>query len=312
MIIKFYEFLKIPEGRPIKFVGKYWRRFIDGRIISYIRKKKLPQEPLNKGKRSEKVIVSLTTFPARIDCVEFAVKSLMLQDYKPDRIILWLSNLQFTGEEQLPKSLLALKKYGLEIKFCDDDLRGHKKYFQPIIDQKEDELVITFDDDIIYPPNSISRLIKLHKKFPQAVIANRGYEITFDKSGKLCPHKKWKLLSRYGVKTPELLLHLSNGSGVLYPYNSLYKDVCDDKMIKKFALGIDDLWMSVMAILKGTPMVKSHYAFKTFTVYPGSQKYQLGLENMKNAENVDRYDVALGNMMEYYTDLKDKLSVGNK
>ena len=312
MITKFYEFLKIPEARPIKFVGKYWRRFIDGRIISFIRKKKLLEEPLNKTERKEKVIASLTSFPARIDCVEYAVKSLMLQDYKPDRIILWLSNVQFTGEEQLPKSLLAMKDLGLEIKFCDDDLRGHKKYFNVIKEQKENEIVITFDDDIIYPPDSISRLIKLHEKFPKAIIANRGYEIIFDKTGALCPHKKWKLMSRYGVKTPKRLLHLSNGSGVLYPYGSLYKDVCDDKMIKRFALGIDDLWMSVMALLNGTYMVKSHYAFKTFTVYPGSQKFQLGLENMRNEEKVDRYDVALNNMMEYYTDLKDILSVKNK
>ena len=137
MLLRFYEFLKIPEGRPIKFVGKYWRRFIDRLVVSYIRKKKIPAEPLNKEYRREKIIVSLTSFPARIDCVEYSVKSLMMQDYKPDRIILWLSNLQFKSEGELPDTLLVLKDKGLEIKFCNDDLRGHKKYFELIKNQKE-------------------------------------------------------------------------------------------------------------------------------------------------------------------------------
>lgn len=312
MLLRFYEFLKIPEGRPIKFVGKYWRRFIDRLVVSYIRKKKIPAEPLNKEFREEKIIASLTSFPARIDCVEYAVKSLMLQDYKPDRIILWLSNLQFKSEEELPDTLLALKNKGLEIKFCEDDLRGHKKYFELIKNQKANELIVTFDDDIIYPHNSISRLYKLHKKYPNAIVANRGYEITFDRLGMINPHKKWILQSKYGVKTPKKLLHLSNGSGVLYPFNSLYKDVCNADMIKKFARGIDDLWMSMMAILNDTQMIKSHYAFKTFTTYPGSQKYQLGLENMKNEEKVDKYDIALTEMTMFYPELCKKLSIKNK
>ena len=312
MLLRVYEFLKIPEGRPIKFVGKYWRKFIDSLVVSYIKKKQIPSKPLNKEEREEKVIASLTSFPARIDCAEFAIKSLMLQDYKPDRIILWLSNKQFNGEDDLPKSLLKLKDYGLEIQFCDDDLRGHKKYFELIKVQKPNELVITFDDDIIYPHNSISRLIELHKKYPTAIIANRGYEIKFNNDGIIEPHAKWELQTKYGVKEPKLLLHLSNGSGVLYPYNSLYQDVCNADIIKQFTLGIDDLWMSIMAILNDTLMIKSHYAFKTFTTYPGSQKAQLALENMRNEERVDRYDIALNGLMEYYPALKEKITKENK
>ena len=312
MLLRFYEFLKIPEGRPIKFVGKYWRRFIDRLVVSYIRKKKIPAEPLNKEFREEKIIASLTSFPARIDCVEYAVKSLMLQDYKPDRIILWLSNLQFKSEKELPDTLLALKDKGLEIKFCEDDLRGHKKYFELVKNQKENELIVTFDDDIIYPHNSISRLVKLHKKYPNAIVVNRGYEITFEKNGKLKPHKKWKLMSRYGVKKPVSLILTSTGSGILYPYDSFHNDILNVDLIKKLALSIDDLWITIMALIKGTKIIKSHYAFKTFTTYPGSQKYQLGLENMRNPENIDRHDTVLKELVEHYSELKENLTVANK
>ena len=312
MLLRFYEFLKIPEGRRVPVLKKYWQEAINGLVVRYIQKKKIPLEPLNTQERKEKVIASLTSFPARIDCVEYAVKSLMLQDYRPDRIILWLSKLQFSGDSDLPKSLLAMKEYGLEIMYCEDDLRGHKKYFELMKVQKPDELVITFDDDIIYPHDSITKLMRLHEQYPNAVIANRGYEITFDEGGKRKPHRWWALMSRYGVKEPKKLLHLSNGSGVLYPYSAMYKDVCDATLIKKFALGIDDLWMSVMAILNDTPMIKSTYAHKTFSVYPGSQEVQLGLENMRNEENIDRYDVLLEELIKYYPQLKEKMSINNK
>ena len=46
---------------------------------------------LNHEPRKEKVIVSLTSFPARLNVVHYGIKALMCQTYKPDRIILWLT-----------------------------------------------------------------------------------------------------------------------------------------------------------------------------------------------------------------------------
>ena len=310
MLLRLCEMLKQTEGMPIPFFGKYLMRTI-GRIENrYIKKARIPDSPLNNEPREQKVIVSLTSFPARIDGVEYAVKSLMLQDFKPDRIVLWLSDKQFKGRE-LPQSLLDLREKGLEICYCDD-LRGHKKYFEMIKAQKPDELIVTYDDDIIYPHNSLKKLMKMHKKYPRAVIANRGYEITFSKDGELLPHKKWKLQSRYGIRKPKRLIHMSNGSGVLYPYGALYKDVNNEEVIRKYVLGIDDLWMTVMTLLNHTDIVKTTYAFKTFTNVYGTQEFQLGLENMRNPEKVDRYDIAVSGLCEHYPELKRILRVENK
>ena len=78
-------------------------------------------------KRKVKVIVSLTSFPARIDIVDITIKSLLMQSLKPDEIILWLAKGQFSGEENgLPTKLLKLKKYGLTINWCND-IKSYKK-----------------------------------------------------------------------------------------------------------------------------------------------------------------------------------------
>jgi hypothetical protein len=68
----------------------------------------------------------------------------------------------------------------------------------------------------------------------------------------------------------------------------------------------------IMAILNNTKIVKSHYAFKTFTNYPGSQEFQLGLENMRNPENIDKHDTVLQELMDVYPALKEKITKENK
>ena len=311
MFFRVLEFLKLPEGRPIPVFGKRWRRFILWGQNRIVERAKLPKQPLNVLPRKEKIIASLTSFPARIEKAEIAIKSLMMQSYKPDRIVLWLSKDQFAGME-LPKKLLNLQDYGLEIKWVDGDLRGHKKYFYAIQEQTADDLLITFDDDLIYPPFAIKELIKWHKRFPNAVINRRGHEITFDENGQVNPRKNWKILSRYGVKKPANLLMLSTGAGCLYPYGVLYKDVCNAELIKKHALGIDDLWMSVMLILKGTKIVKTKRASKILTIVSETQEFQLGLENMRNSLGIDLHDVSVASLMQEYPELKEKLSVKNK
>ncbi|MBQ6972263.1 MAG: hypothetical protein IJP86_07890 [Synergistaceae bacterium] len=51
-----------------------------------------PVSPRNYGRP---LMVSLTSFPARINTVHKTIHSLMLQDMKPNRIILWLTDEEF-------------------------------------------------------------------------------------------------------------------------------------------------------------------------------------------------------------------------
>lgn len=301
MLLRLYEHLKLPEGKYIPFFGKYWYFMLCKLENRYIRRVKLPEHVLNKEPRKEKVIASLTSFPARINSVYLAVKSLMLQDYKPDEIILWLSKEQFEGIE-IPENLRELEKRGLQIKYCDD-LRGHKKYFELIKTQKPDELILTFDDDIIYPPDSISKVIKYHKLYPKAIITNRGYEIMFFEDGNLTPHLQWIINSDYGVGNPEKLIYISGGSGPLFPYNSLHPDVTREDYIQEYAISVDDLWITVMAILNNTDIVKTTRHHKTYTTLQDTQQYQLALENIKCKKNeieIDKYDELLSKLRSIY------------
>ena len=76
---------------------------------------------LNRETRNVEVIVSLTSYPARISTVHMTVLTLLNQKIKPDKIILWLAKEQFpSGMNALPKQLLALMDVGLTIKWTHD------------------------------------------------------------------------------------------------------------------------------------------------------------------------------------------------
>lgn len=62
----------------------------------------------------QKIIVSLTSYPARISTVHLTIDTLLSQTRKADKIILWLAPEQFPNkEDDLPAQLLAQTEGGI-------------------------------------------------------------------------------------------------------------------------------------------------------------------------------------------------------
>lgn len=279
------EKLKFPESIRIPyFAGLSYRFFskLDNRAVA---KAEIPDQPLNTQPREKFVTASMTSFPARIEYVHLAIKTLMLQSYKPDRILLWLANEQFP-EHKLPQSLLDLEKYGLEIKWCDD-LYGHKRYFYCIKEQKENEVIITFDDDILYPLDCIKRLMEKHREYPNCIVCERAQARKDAKTENLNNPGRWAVISDVGCKTPSYGLNPSPGGGCLIPYGAFYKDAYDEGKMRELAYKADDLWQMFMAVENGTKIVKTRKYHKIFSLIAGSQKVQIATENVVGNKNVD-------------------------
>ena len=278
------EKLKIYETLRIPILGGWWYRFVSMLEMKSIKKETIPENSLNKEKRDEIIIASLTSFPARIQYVHYAIKSLMLQTCKPDRIVLWLAEEQFPGRE-LPEELSTLVEYGLEIKWTKD-LYGHKKYFNLVEEQKENELVITFDDDIVYPPRCIERLMQTHRRFPNCLVCERAQAINYAEN-KIFNPGRWDTISDMGVEQPSYSLNPSPGGGCLIPYGAFYKDAVDEQKIYDLAYKNDDLWYMFMCAENGTQIVKTRKYHKIFTLVEGSQVVQMATENVQNNKNAE-------------------------
>ena len=99
----------------------------------------------------KKIYISLTSYPPRIGHLHKTIDTLFNQTLQPDGIYLFLSKLQFPNlESDLTEELLVQKEKGLEIVFCDDDLKQHKKYYY-IMQMYPDDIVVIVDDDMYYP-----------------------------------------------------------------------------------------------------------------------------------------------------------------
>lgn len=245
-----------------------------------IKKEIIPDHPLNREKRDEIVVASLTSYPARINCVWLVVKSLFLQTYKPDRVILWLAEEQFPTKE-LPRNLTVMQNYGLEIKWVKD-IYGHKKYRVPVMEQTSNEVVITFDDDIVYSPKCIERLMAVHKKHPNSLVCERGQ--TYDDK-KECNPGRWKTISDTGVIVPTYSMNPSPGGGCLIPFGAFHPDAVKEECFRRLAYKNDDLWYMFMCAANKTRMIKTRKYHKIFSLVEGSQIEQMATENVMGNQN---------------------------
>jgi hypothetical protein len=206
-------------------------------------------------KRNQKIIVSLTSIPSRINTLWICIESLLRQTVKPDEIILWLADSQFNGLSSLPNSLIELQRRGLTIRFCDD-LKAHKKYYYSF-KEYPDDIVITVDDDAVYSSNTIKELLAIHNKFPNCICCNFAFLITFNDKGLINSTSKWPGIFTNIINKPTDLLLPVGVSGVLYPPKSINNEVFNKEVFKEICFYNDDLWLKVMSILNNTKVIQT-------------------------------------------------------
>lgn len=221
------------------------KRFFPGPYANWL--KKHPVYGLNREEaRNEKIVASLTTFPARIHKVSLTIETIMHQSVKADAIELWLSIEQFPDREKdLPQDLLDLQSRGLSICFADDDLRSHKKYYYAM-QKHPDAIVITFDDDCFYPVDTIELLIRTHTNVPEDVI---GFANTrFDKTNFMEPIQ-WTM--QESILYSSQSIGVVGASGTLYPPSVLNSEAYCIPKIKELSFYADDQWLTIMTYMNG-------------------------------------------------------------
>ncbi len=200
------------------------------------------------------IIVSLTSYPARITTVERTIVSLLNQTFLPDKILLWLAKDQFASKD-IPEKLKILeeKNEKFSIKYCNSDLKPHKKYFYVMQEEKE-AIVITVDDDVIYDETLVHDLLMSYLNYPKMVSCMRGHTIKMYDEKTFAPYEKWQK-EKHIVNKPTTLIIPTGVGGVLYPPNSIPKISFNEDLIYKLCLTTDDLWLKWMQLKNDTECV---------------------------------------------------------
>lgn len=206
-------------------------------------------------KKEGRLIVSLTSFPTRINKLWMVIETILRQTKKPDMIILWLSEEQFPKLESLPKNLLKLQSRGLKIELRPNDLRSHKKYYYTLTEYPND-IMITVDDDIIYRNDALKTMIWYMKSYPQCVISNYSHKMKWNDDC-LMSYVEWQ--GNISKEYIEDDLFFGSGGGTLFPIGSLSKEVLNDKISMKICEKADDVWLNAMCRINKTRIVKTNY-----------------------------------------------------
>lgn len=251
-------------------------------------------------KRDPKIIVSLTTFPGRINIVYKTVSTLLQQSVKPDEVVLWLAEEQFPTKE-LPENLTRLQQFGLTIKWCDDT-RSFKKLIPSLVEYPND-IIITVDDDYYYDKDLIKTLLEENSKHPDCIIGGRAMLLVRR------PNGNYKLIRRSYIYDdtylPSFLNPFIGFSGVLYPPHSLHKDVLDKSKFMELIPTNDDAWFWLHGVRNRTKFVpcKDSYKLKYYTI-ENSQETGLYQVNGANSQTGIGGEGAVNMFLGIYPDLR--------
>lgn len=237
-----------------KIINKFRRKMY--KIQYKILKKQVEQSEyvygINQKQRDiPNVIVSLTSYPKRFEDMDLCLKSILNQNFKPDKIIIWLGS--DTNKEKAEISFGKYKKYGIEyIIDSKNNYFSHKKYIYAFEKYKE-SIIITLDDDLIYPKNTLKTLIKKYEKHPNSIVARRVHKITWDKSN-INKYTKW-IWECFTIRKPSNKLCATTGAGTLFPPKIYTRQDINYKTIEKYALTADDIWLKMMAVKNNVKIV---------------------------------------------------------
>ena len=269
--------------KSLPFINFFIFNFIHPHIKSNIVKKNIDNfffdiaassENFKKIPQISNLIISLTSFPARMKYIEFTLFSLIQQTIRPEKIILWLSEKEFPDKKNnIPSNIFRYESFGLEIRFVKENYKSFNKL---VFALKEfpDYSIVTIDDDVFYKADCLELLFSTHKSFPTDIISNKIRKISFTKKN-IDPYSKWKMPKSGGSSFLNFLLGYG---GVLYPPNSLHTDSINDSLFLKLSPNADDIWFYSMALLAKTKIRKPKYFF--------SKSYPLDYQLTNEWENI--------------------------
>ena len=254
-----------------------------------------------------RIIVSFTSYPPRIKSVHRVVESLYRQTVKADEIILYLSLDEFPKvEAELPEKLRRMiGQGGFRIAWVCGNLKSHKKYYYAL-QEFQDAVVITVDDDKIYAETMICDLMESYKRFPDSVSA-RIARIILKRPETLEQYVKWEKEEKIEEckDVPRMDLCAIGAGGVCYSPRLVNENWFHKETIMKVAGDYDDLWLKYSEIISNIPVVYTKPSQKDITI-DDSQICRLSANNLYGSGNDKCISKILVLLKERYADCYEK------
>ena len=181
-------------------------------------------------RKRERILVTMTSWHKRIGNVEAVVKTLLNQTLPADTIILNFCIQDFPNlEEDFPESLRNLidEHPQIETYWYIENYKAWKKHLHVIEIAGDDDLILSTDDDHLYPSDFIEKMYVSYCYY------GKQHPVTLNRE--LIVHNHWCF----------------NGPGMLYKKTHLPKDY-KRYLVKDVMLSFEDTVLSILLALNGS------------------------------------------------------------
>lgn len=191
------------------------------------------------------VTVTLTAIASRLPTLPITIRSLLAQDYARFEVVLYLSDEPYLldagigGVVPAPLALLARGSGGaFSIRIVPN--MGPYRKLLPFLGETfgQRRLVATADDDTVYPPDWLSRMVAAYEK-RRCIVCHRAHFMRrggADGEG----YRGW--MAGEVLRNPDIDVLPTGKDGVLYDTIFFHPRVIDYATAREIAPTADDLW----------------------------------------------------------------------
>jgi hypothetical protein len=260
-----------------------------------------------------RIIVSLTTIPERICYIKPVIRSLITQSIEAHEIVLALAD---DGRAYYERALKELNDDGsfdgIRILYTED-IGPHTKLLPVLQEHFSDNcVIITADDDTIYPYDWIETLVEARLQQPDHCIAHRCKYIRV-LNGSPAPYDHWPLVDKRHPRLRDEILHevkeefrdlyiLPTGKGGVLYSPSLFSRRVFDRAFLRLAKNTDDIWFRFMTLINGVPVRVVSSGFNPAPDFIDTPAHGINPLNRVNTRSGKGNDVSIRNVLRYCED----------
>jgi hypothetical protein len=238
-------------------------------------------------RNKEEYIVSMTTIPSRMGTLKENIKSILEQSFHFDRFVINIDDNLKNSDYDFYFSLKDMDDR-IEVYKCDSKWRSCNKLL-PTIKMYPESVVITVDDDLYYPKDSLKMVVDEYANNKSCIITLASNPVLFENG----VYQGYALYDDLPLKQKGYSKYLSNCC-LFPPHIFDNTDVFNyDDMIECTNGTHDELWFWIHSTIKGVKVITVANYLKYIEEYFLEDAYSDGYKLC---------DINKGDMLDYYTD----------
>ncbi|SHF47948.1 Glycosyl transferase family 2 [Modicisalibacter ilicicola DSM 19980] len=191
-----------------------------------------------------RVIVSCTSTHDRLELLFYAVKSISRQTFKPDRFYINISREPYLRDKGIKKLPSWLEDEDATVNFVEN-IGSYRKLLPILSEAEESDLIITIDDDVLYHPDWLKRMVETAREHPSEIVCGRAKSIKKNFFGKYQSYYNWRRIKK--SRSGFWLLPIGC-AGIAYRKNLIDESFINDRRFLDIAQVNDDLWFRVASL----------------------------------------------------------------